>query len=309
MFLKYINELPSLIKHLAILYADDATILFVKREQNDSDYNDTITSTLKTLIDWLSTLNLQTNISKTKIMQFHNYKATPIDLNINIAGSSVVEVCQTDFLGVTLDTNLNWKSHLANVDSKISSQCYALSVLVDVASIEVAKNAYYGNIYPLLTYGVIFWGNSVNVKQTFILQKRCLRIIYSKKSDESLRQLFKDKQFLTLTGIYILEICLFVRHNKSLFKNKSDARSRKNTMRGNDYLFKPRTNCTIYEKSTFISAINIYNLLPKNITDIPCNKQFKIYLKKWLLNNVFYDLNEFVNRDRSTEMTLLNKQF
>lgn len=55
-------------------------------------------------MDWLSTLNLQTNISKTKIQQFYNYKATPIDLNIKIAGSFVVEIRQTDFLGVALDT-------------------------------------------------------------------------------------------------------------------------------------------------------------------------------------------------------------
>ncbi|KOB78530.1 Poly [Operophtera brumata] len=100
-------------------------------------------------------------------MNFRHYNTDPLSLEIIIKGTNINAVQGTDFLGLTLDEHLNWKSHIEKTNNKISSFCYALSVLSDVSSIKVARSAYYGNIYSLLTYGIIFWGDTVNIESTF----------------------------------------------------------------------------------------------------------------------------------------------
>lgn len=194
MFLVYVNRLPRLTDNLCVMFADDASLLFVNNSGNTSQYEFEINNTVSKIVSWLNSINLKVNLTKTKLIQFGNYKKTRLDLQINFNSTKLEEVCHTDFLGVTIDNHLNWKMHIEKLNNKLSSRCYALSVLVDVASTEVAVSAYYGNIYPLLMYGVLFWGNSVDAAKTFILQKRCLRIIYRMPNDKSLRLVFKRKR-------------------------------------------------------------------------------------------------------------------
>lgn len=290
LFIIYINELPCLTKHLPIMFADDVTILFTNNGKTEREYELDINNTLNGLTTWLKSLNLKVNYSKTKLIQFGNYKKVDLDLNISCENNAIDEVNNIKFLGITIDKNLSWKHHINVLNIRLCSYCYALSVLVDVASVEVAVNAYYGNVYPLLMYGVIFWGNSVDAVKTFTIQKRCLRIIYSKPSDFSLRTLYKEKGFLTLAGIYILEICLFVRNNSHFFTKVSNVHTV--NVRNKDRLVLPVIRSMIFDHSTYVTAIRIYNRLPINIKQLKGN-QFKIFLKKWLIDNVFYNLNEF----------------
>lgn len=293
LFLIYVNELPNLTRHLCIMFADDATLLFVKNDLDIAQYKTEITNTLETMTAWLESINLKVNLTKTKLVQFRNYKKKDLDIDIIYKNTFIEEVTDIGFLGVHIDKHLNWAKHIEKLNNKISSYCYALSVLVDVSSIEVAINAYYGNVYPLLLYGILFWGNSVDVKKAFVMQKRCLRIIFNKPNEESLRTTFKEKGFLTVTGIFILEICLFVRRNKNKFKKVSDQHNV--NVRDKDRLVLPTIKCMIYDKSTFVTAIRIYNKLPNDIKHA-ADKEFKKVLKKWLIGNVFYDLNEFYDR-------------
>jgi hypothetical protein len=47
-------------------------------------------------------------------MQLVNYKQVPQILNIIIDNKIIEQVKSTNFLGVTLDSNLNWKLHIDN---------------------------------------------------------------------------------------------------------------------------------------------------------------------------------------------------
>lgn len=199
-----------------------------------------------------------------------------------------------NFLGIQIDTNLNWKSHISKVNQKIAKYCYAISTLSHVSSKSIAKNTYYGHVFPQLCYGVIFWGNSVNVESVFIMQKKCIRAIYNMKSTESLRTVFKQNNFLTLTGIFILEICLFVKNNVTYFNKKS---SRADNLRSK-YRYNiciPQVNNTMFYKSTYYTAIKIYNHLPIDIKQLNGN-MFKNKLRNWLVSKVHYSLHEYFDR-------------
>lgn len=293
LFLLYVNELPLIAGHLCVMFADDATIFISEEKLNDSDITVELYKTINIITDWLSCLNLRVNLEKTKIVQFVNYRQAPQCINININNVNIEQVPNTNFLGITIDSNLNWKTHIEKINNKISKSCYALSILANITSKEVTKNSYYGNVYPLLSYGLIFWGNSVNIQSTFILQKKCLRIMYNVKNMESLRNVFKCNAILTLTCMYILDISLFVRDHNDYFNKISN--SKKNVR--SQYQYDMRTvpaSSYILKKSTYVHGIKIYNHLPVCIKSLE-GAQFKRKLKEWLLCKCFYNLNEYFN--------------
>ncbi|CAK1588936.1 unnamed protein product [Parnassius mnemosyne] len=203
LFLVYVNDLPNVTDNRCVMFADDATIFIPDTQMN---FENNINKSLNIAVEWLNKFNLNVNLTKTKIIQFINNKTKSLNLNIADKDTQIETVDNINFLGVTIDCHLNWKSHIEKINKKISSYSYALSILAETTSVDVSRAAYFGQVYPLLVYGIIFWGNSTNVQSTFILQKRCLRIIYNMYSDETLRNVFKEKGYLTLTNIYILEI-------------------------------------------------------------------------------------------------------
>lgn len=224
-------------------------------------------------------------------MQFRNYKQTPVHLNVMESGISIEEVDNINFLGVTIDPHLTWKHHIEKMNNKISSQCYALSLLSQTCSENIVISAYYANVYSLLTYGIIYWGNSVEVQTTFVLQKKCLRTIYRMHSRLSLRNVFKEKGFLTLTCIYILELCNFVKNNKKYFTNLASLRD--NLRSQYKYNLKlPLVKNKMYDKSTYISDIRVFNHLPDALKMLD-GITFKRHLKKWLVKKGFYSMKEF----------------
>lgn len=291
LFLIYINDLPQVTKHLCIMFADDATIYIPKQNKNVMEYELEINNTLKTVASWLENINLKVNVDKTKLVQFKNYKQHPIKLEVCHNGSKVDIVSETNFLGVIIDTHLNWKSHVIKVNKKLSQYCYILSVLTNISSKEIAINAYYGYVYPQLNYGIIFWGNSVDIESTFILQKRCLRTIFKLHSTDSLRHVFKNN-FLTITDIYILEICVFVKCNKHYFFENKSSRVENLRPKHKFNICIPQINNSMFHKSTFIMAVKIYNNLPLELKIVEGNK-FKVKLKSWLMSKCHYNLKEY----------------
>jgi hypothetical protein len=61
----------------------------------------------------------------------------------------------------------------------------------------------YAYFHSLMKYGIIFWGNSFDIKKVFTLQKKIVRIMMGVKSHNSCRGLFKRLQILTCCCEYI----------------------------------------------------------------------------------------------------------
>jgi hypothetical protein len=58
----------------------------------------------------------------------------------------------------------------------------------------------------------------------------------------------------------------------------------------------PTANFTMYQKGVCYSGIKIYNHLPTAIKDLSDDKnKFKLVLKRYLLHNYFYSLEEYLN--------------
>jgi hypothetical protein len=146
----------------------------------------------------------------------------------------------------------------------------------------------------LLSYGIIFWGNSHHSANILKIQKRIIRIIDNKGKRDSCRQLLKTLQILTVPTQYIFSLLVFVNKNRGLFSFSSEIHDI-NTW--NNYnLHLPSTNLTLVRKGVYYSGGKVFNHLPKNIKFLSNDfKHFKWALKCFLTEHKFYSLEEFIN--------------
>lgn len=157
------------------MFADDSTILFHGKDK--SILEEDINSTLSDMIAWLTPNNLKINLDRTNLMVFKNRKQKINNLAINYQGHHVQEVQNTKFLGLCIDNDLSWKSHVEILSSRINQFSYALYMLAKTTNITTLLIAYHGHVASLLRYGIMFWGYSVNKYVVFRSQKRCIRAI------------------------------------------------------------------------------------------------------------------------------------
>lgn len=292
LFLIYINDLPKCINESCILFADDISLLTSCK--NDISLNINLTNIFDNITNWMTDHNLEINYKKTKVMQFRPYQKPPLDIHLTYNNIKIECVDTFTLLGLDIDTNINWKNHIKKIKAKLSSFSYALSELRKATDLRTSLSAYYAYAYSWISYGIILWGNSVDANDIFISQKKCVRTMVNIKVPESCRPHFIKLRILTLTSIFILEICKFVRNNTIFFQKINDQPRRYQT-RFKHNLVKPESNLKIHQSSPNSMAVKIYNKIPENLKCIENNNTFGTKLKEMLLKKCYYELDDFFN--------------
>jgi len=119
-----------------------------------------------------------------------------------------------------------------------------------------------------------------------------MRIITNTGSHDSCHQLFKELQILSLPSQYIFSLLIFGNKNRGLFQSNSEIHDL-NT-RFNHNLHLPSTSLTFVQKRLLYSGSKLYNHLPSNIKILLNDtKLFKSTLKGYLIEHMFYSLDEF----------------
>ena len=136
-------------------------------------------------------------------MFFRKQRNKKCDLKIQIDGSEIDQVKRTNFLGVVIDQNLNWKEHVSLISRKVSRSIGMIVKAKHCLKRDALLTLYNSFIYPYITYSV--WGCTYNstLKRLFILQKKSLRIMFNMQQRESLENVFHNENILKFTDINI----------------------------------------------------------------------------------------------------------
>lgn len=226
-------------------------------------------------------------------MEFRPYTKIPLEININYKNINLETVTKFNLLGIYLDSNLNWKTHIEHIKLKLNKFTYALFQLKYTTDTKTALSAYYAYAYSWLRYGVMLWGNSVKSNEIFILQKKCIRILAQIDNTESCRPYFKKFNILTLPSLYLEDICTFVFKHKHIFPRVEQTHNI-NT-RHKKRLYLPLHRLKMLSNSPYHMSIKIYSKLPLHIQEITHEKLFKNELKSYLVQGCFYSIDEFMN--------------
>ena len=114
LFLIYINDLPTSLTSLQCqLYADD-TALYTPCKFPDPDIVPRINADLLNVANWCKKNKLSLNIKKTKYTVYGTRQQIAIlpQLNFSIDGQAILQTPHYRYLGLELDSHLNFKSHL-----------------------------------------------------------------------------------------------------------------------------------------------------------------------------------------------------
>jgi hypothetical protein len=176
-FLILIDDLePSCLTHK---YIDDVTLTEIIAKGQNSQMDSFFTE----LLDWSISNLMNLNASKTKDMIFGSLSDDPPP-QISFQGNLIERVHTFKLLGIKIDDNLKWNSHINYISSKASSRIHFLKLLKrsGLASDELV-HFYTTVIRPILEYACPVWHTSLTGEQSNTLeavQRRALRIIFGK---------------------------------------------------------------------------------------------------------------------------------
>ena len=301
LFLIYINDLPAATTLKCVLFADDSNLLI--RGKDISILKESLNAELEGISDFFKANKLKLNAKKTKLVCFRK-KSQTINyeqIDIILDGEKLKFEEEAVFLGLTIDSHLNWESHCKNVANKISCHCGVINRVKKLLPPKSLKILYSSLILPHLQYGLAVWGgcSNQNRKRIITIQKRVTRVIsksfYSSHTEPRMKKFgmlkFDDlyeQQCLTLihdtinkkapgTITKLLSLGSEV-SNYNLRTHKTDPLN----------LRKPNSKSKVGTNSFCLKGPLMWNDLPQELKNIGRLGNFKLKLK-------FYFLNQYTN--------------
>lgn len=201
------------------LFADDANLFY--KHKNLKVLESTVNNELVNIHAWLSANKLSLNIDKSNFVIFHPpQRKLPFRVTFSLNGINLNQEFSIKYLGIIIDSNLSWKSHVSHIAKKIKRNIGIFSKLHYYVNLDILVKLYYALMYPFLTYGLISWGNtySSTAQPLFILQKKAMRVITFSKFHEHSSPIFKHLDIVKLPDLVFLSIAVFMHkfHNRHL---------------------------------------------------------------------------------------------
>jgi hypothetical protein len=241
------------------------------------------------LIQWMDSNNLIVNGEKTKYMEF--FLRFPHSDGAVVMGSFELEPSnETNFLGLTIDSNLKFSGQVEKVSKKLNCGIFILRRLAKFSSVDILMTAYYGCIYPHLSYALPIWGyEKTSTSCIFKLQKKALRVMFRLWPSTSCRGVFRSNRILTFPCMYILESTCLILKNSHMFKKPPSIYS----LRPSNCLAIPPHSTTFYKKQVVYSSITLFNRLPTNLRIILDPKIFRSRVREFLIDKEYYSLDKY----------------
>ena len=292
LFLLYINDLPSCSSLLNfIIFADDTSIFM--KHKDPQFLKQTMNSELEKVYSWFVINKLVLNVKKTHFMIFGNQKVNIDTLHINdelIKRSNSIK-----FLGVYIDEEMKWKSHVNNVLNKISKNIGVINRLKEFIPKNILLSLYNTLVLPHLNYCSIIWGSCSKylLDRILKLQKRVVRIITNSSFLAHTKPLFISLNILPIYDLYKYNLGIFMfSFYKNLLPQSFDNLFSQNIQvhnynTRNKFDFRVHYGRTSYSHSVIrYKGPTLWNNLPLEVRDCKSLNTFKYKLKTYLLKQL-----------------------
>jgi ribonuclease P/MRP protein subunit RPP40 len=283
LFLISINDLPDFMKCKTYLYADDTT--FVNINENINKLEVLAKSALERASDWFKTNGFLLSEDKTKHIIF---TLKPIDNNLSLKNYDN----QVKFLGLHIDKNLTWGSHVDYISSRLSRVIFLIKKLTNCVEQNYVRTAYFSFFQSIFRYGLIFYGNCSRIDEILILQKKILRIMSGASFMDHCKPFFIKLKIQTIINLYIFDLVIYSLKNPTIIKNIAHNYNTRTRKGGHTKIDFYRLNKTC--NSHIVVSLKVYNKLSQLINNFERNV-FCSKFYDWLLANPFYSIDEFFN--------------
>jgi len=171
LFLIYINDLPKFVigKSVPILFVVDTSILV--SHPNSVEFYITINTVFQILSNWFRNNLLFLNLTKTYFIRFVTKNNTHNEINIKYDNKVLPATNITKFLSLTVNCLLTWTNHIDYLTKKLSKTRYLIRNIKPYLSRSSLKIVYHSLFHSIMSYGILFWGNSPHSHIIFKMQK------------------------------------------------------------------------------------------------------------------------------------------
>ena len=212
LFLLYINDLHMCVKFSTSRhFADDTNLLFTNTSLKQMKKH--VNIDLKLLSSWLRANKISLNVSKTEILLFRcPNKPINYDMRIKLDGKRLYPSRYVKYLGILIDSHLDWSFHTKSLASKLSRASGMLAKARHYIDKQTLRNLYFSIFSSLMTYGSQIWGQNqnVHVKRIMKLQNKAIRIINFSNFEDPSSSLYKNSKILKFKDNVLQQNILYV---------------------------------------------------------------------------------------------------
>src|SRR4029434_2244387 len=139
-------------------FSDASAVVGCMRDGQEGEYR----SLVDNFVQWCRHNHLQLNTTKTKEMVVDFRRSQPPLLPVSIGGVSVEVVNTYKYLGVHLDSKLDWSANIDAIFKKGQSRLYFLRRLRSFNVCNKLLRMFYQSVFAsVLFYAVVCWGGSI----------------------------------------------------------------------------------------------------------------------------------------------------
>lgn len=208
LFLIYINDIGRVVKNGKLLmFADDA-LLYVESDDVQVAVNK-INEDLQHLSNWFKMNKMKLNINKTKCMVLNG---NIVNCNITIDNNFIEQISEIKYLGVIIDSKLNFKTHLDYICKKIAKKLYFFRRIRNKLSVGTSIKIFNSIVKPHFEFcsTIMLMFNNEMVNRLQILQNKAMRIILKKNRFVSKSVLLKSLNWLNVDQRIKFNVLIFV---------------------------------------------------------------------------------------------------
>ena len=266
LFLIFINDLPDCVNSSTVrLFADD-TILY--RQITSPADSEKLQQDLDALQNWESKWLMRFNASKCQALQVTN-KKSPIPAVYTIHDQVLEVVNSAKYLGVHLDSQLKFNTHVDAITRKATGTRAFLSRNLSHCSSQVKEAAYTMFVRPSIEFASSAWDPSTqrNIQKVEQVQRGAARFVvgdFQGTSSVSAMITALNWPSLQLRRLHSRLVMLYKIHHDLVDIKANDYLTPLTTItRGHDSRYTiPRTSSSRYTCSFFPQTIRDWNNLP-----------------------------------------------
>ena len=283
-FIFYINDIISVIRHLKInMYADDC-ILYT----SGNDWTKMIAK-IQPEIDnvqrWYDNNLLKVSIKKSKVLLIGSRnKLGKVDMtkNIKIGDTPLPFTKKYKYLGVTLNNEMTLSYYLSDTKETVMNRLFNLRKLRTYITEKSAVSIYKQTILPVLDYAgfMLISCNKSDRRDLQVIQNDALRTFYNiKRRDRfSVTKMHQKAHLLSLDQRRVFQLMgLMFLHRKNPRNIRIPARNTRGANR--DQFVVERYNNLKYKNSPFYKGSELWQHLPLDIVTSDSIFSFKKCLK------------------------------
>ena len=215
LFLIYVNDIFQLnLSSKLTLFADDTASINICRNSNQAIHD--VGSDLQTILQWFNQNLLTLNIDKCNYVNFALRESNAYNRQLIVHNprcesttpcncASINSVNNVKYLGVCLDSKLNWKLHINHIVNRFRALLCKMYYLRKFVSLSTLKSFYFAMGQSILQYSISCWGGTYMnaIAPLIVLQNKLLKVMTFKTQRSPSLPLYQELEILPVRRLYI----------------------------------------------------------------------------------------------------------